>query len=214
MIISNPVDILTAMAAEQLCLPDGRVFGTGCILGSSRFVRCIADYLQPALKNNILADSVYTDKTVTEPISGYVIGEHGDSQVPLWSSASVCGISIEDYCKSRNIEWNKDIRQAIADRTRTMGADIIKAKGRTNYGIATCACLLADAVLSDKHTKASVSTLLPEENNIALSVPCEIGADGVCLRMEPEWNNEEHDLFRQSAEKLRKMKNELPADIK
>lgn len=82
LIISNPVDVLTYKANEWMGLPNGVIFGTGCILDTSRFIRSIADYLN----------------LNTGVINGYVIGEHGDGQVLLWSRVTVGGISIDEYC--------------------------------------------------------------------------------------------------------------------
>jgi len=82
LIVSNPVDILTFKASEWMGLPNGIVFGTGCILDSSRFVRSIADYI--GLNTGV--------------INGYVVGEHGDDQVPIWSHVTVGAIPIDEYC--------------------------------------------------------------------------------------------------------------------
>ncbi len=122
LVISNPVDVLTFKVSEWMGLPNGIVFGTGCILDSSRFVRCVADYVGLS----------------TGVINGYVVGEHGDSQVPVWSHVTVGGIPIAEYCVDAGLEWSNELKASIAERTRIMGAEIIAEKGRTHYGIATC----------------------------------------------------------------------------
>lgn len=192
MIISNPVDIMTYKAAEWMNLPNGMVFGTGCILDTSRFIRILADYI----------------KLSTGVINGYVIGEHGDGQTPVWSKVTVGGIPLEEYCKATNIELNDDIKKMLAEKTKTMGADIIVAKGKTHYGIATCVCHLADAIINQKPTIASVSSPLMGEHGcrgVALSVPSVVGPSGVQQRIREKWASEEYRIFFDSVENLREI---------
>ena len=148
LIISNPVDILTYKAAEWMNLPNGMVFGSGCILDTSRFVRTIADYIELS----------------TGVISGYIVGEHGDNQVPVWSHVTVGGIPIDEFCNESKIAWNDEIKKQISQQTKVMGSEIICAKGRTHYGIATCVCQLADAVINQRPTIVSVSSVLMGEH--------------------------------------------------
>ena len=190
LIISNPVDILTYKAAEWMDLPNGMVFGTGCILDSSRFVRCIADYVGLS----------------TGVINGYVIGEHGDGQIPVWSHVTVGGIPIAEYCEDICLPWNDKIRDSITQRTKTMGSEIIKAKGRTHYGIATCVCQLADAIVNQRPTIASVSSVLMGEHGCrgsALSVPSVVGPSGVQQRIREKWAPEEYRSFFDAVENTR-----------
>lgn len=190
MVISNPVDILTFKATEWMGLPSGFVFGTGCILDSSRFVRTIADYIEIS----------------TGVINGYVVGEHGDSQVPVWSHVTVGGIPIDEYCSESKIAWNEDVKSEIAFQTRAMGGQIIEAKGKTHYGIATCVCQLADAVLNQRPTIASVSSVLMGEHGcrgVALSVPSVVGPAGVQQRIREKWAPEEYRGFFDAVEKIR-----------
>ena len=111
LVISNPVDILTYKAAEWMELPNGMVFGSGTILDSSRFVRIIADYV--GLNTGV--------------VNGYIVGEHGDGQVPVWSHTTIGGIPIAEYCNEAGLPWNDEVRQEIAQRTKTMGSEIILA---------------------------------------------------------------------------------------
>lgn len=182
LIISNPVDILTFKAAEWMGLPNGMVFGSGCILDSSRFVRSIADYVELS----------------TGVITGYVVGEHGDGQVPVWSHVTVGGIPIDEFCAESKIAWNDEIKKKIAQHTKSMGAEIIKEKGRTHYGIATCICQLADAIVNQRPTIATVSSVLMGEHgcrDVALSVPSVIGPAGVQQRIREKWVQEEYRGF-------------------
>lgn len=190
LIISNPVDILTYKVTEWMNLPDGMVFGSGNILDSSRFVRTIADYV----------------KLSTSVINGYVVGEHGDGQVPIWSHVTVEGIPIDAYCSDVGIEWNDDIKKALTGKTKNMGSQIIAAKGRTHYGIATCVCQLTDAIINMKPTICSVSSVLMGEHGcrgVALSVPSVVGSSGVQQRIREKWAPEEYRGFFDAVEKSR-----------
>lgn len=190
LIVSNPVDILTYKAAEWMGLPDGMVFGSGCILDSSRFVRSIADYIGLS----------------TGVVSGYVAGEHGDGQVPVWSRVTAGGIPIDEFCRETGIVWNDDVKRQIAEKTRIMGSEIISAKGRTHYGIATCVCYLADAVINQCPAIASVSSVLTGGHGCreaALSVPSVVGPAGVCQRIREKWTPEEYRGFFDAVERVR-----------
>lgn len=196
MVISNPVDIMTYKAAEWMGLPNGMVFGTGCMLDTSRFVRTLADYLDLS----------------TGVVNGYVVGEHGDNQVPVWSRVTVGGIPIVEYCNAVNMPWNDEIKAKISQQTKVMGAEIIRAKGKTHYGIATCVCQLADAILNQRPTITSVtSTLLGEHGvrDLALSVPSVIGPAGVQQRIREKWAPEEYRGFFDAVEKIRNTMQEL-----
>ena len=196
MIVSNPVDVLTQKASEWMGLPDGMVFGTGCHLDTSRFVRAVADYLQLS----------------TGVVNGYLVGEHGDSQVPVWSKLTIGGIPVEEYCSEMRIPWNEEVREQITARTRKMGAEIINAKGRTHYGIATCVCQIADAIINQRPTIISVSSPLMGEHGVrgvSLSVPSVIGPEGVRQRIREKWAPEEYRGFFDAVEKIRSIVSEI-----
>lgn len=190
MIVSNPVDVLVYQCTKWMGLPNGMVFGTGCILDSSRFTRLIADYTH----------------LNTEVVKATIVGEHGDAQIPIWSRVSIAGVPIQEYCENVGLRWDEDIRKDISDQVREMGATIIKGKGRTHYGIATCVCYLAEAVLNQRLTIAPVSTMFQGEygiKDVCLSVPSIIGVNGVEKRLEERWAEEEFQAFRQAADKMK-----------
>lgn len=171
-------------------------FGSGCILDTSRLIRCVADYLNLS----------------TGVINGYLVGEHGDNQVPVWSKLVVSGIPIEEYCQETGIEWNEDIRNQLAEKTRVMGTEIIKAKGKTHYGIATSVCFIADAIINQRPTIASVSSQLMGEHGVrgvSLSVPSVIGPGGVQQRIREKWLPEEYRGFFDAVEKVRSILSQL-----
>lgn len=196
MVVSNPVDILTYKVDEWMDLPNGKVFGTGCILDTSRLVRAISDY---------------TDINI-EAIKCNIVGEHGDAQFPLWSRLSIAGIPMAEYCENVGLEWGENQKEDLYNKVRGMGAEIIGAKGRTHYGIATCVCSLADAVLNQRLTIAPVTSTLQGEygiNDVAISVPSIVGVNGVERRLEEKLSKDEIDNLKSSAEKMRDSLNTL-----
>lgn len=198
LVVANPTDMLTYLCDKWMGLDNGMVFGTGCILDTSRMVRCVADYVSLS----------------TEVVKGFVVGEHGDSQIPIWSRLAIAGVPMDEYCRSVGIAWGDEQKEKIANEVKTMGATIIGAKGKTHYGIATCVCSVADAVLNQRLTIASVSTTLTGEygiHDVALSVPSIIGVNGVERRLEENWSEDEIAAFRQSAVTIRGKLDELAA---
>lgn len=189
LVVSNPVDILTHMVTEWMDLPNGKVFGTGCILDTSRLIRAIADY---------------TDINI-EAIKCNVVGEHGDTQFPVWSRLGIAGLSMDEYCSNVGLEWGEEQKERIYNEVKKMGATIIENKGRTHYGIATCVCSLADAILNQRPTIAPVSSTLQGEygiSNITLSIPSIVGVNGVEHRLEEHWTDTEIKLLKASANQM------------
>ena len=190
MVVSNPVDILTYKCAEWMGLPNGKIFGTGCILDTSRLVRCIANY---------------TNLNI-EAIKCNVVGEHGESQFPVWSRLAIAGVPMDEYCENVGLEWGDKQKQEIFDQVRGMGARIISAKGKTHYGIATCVCSLADAVLNQRLTIAPVTSPLQGEygiKDVAVSIPSIVGVNGVEHRLEEHWTDRERELLKISADTIK-----------
>jgi len=170
LIVTNPVDIITYALTKWLCLPVGTVFGTGCILDSSRLVSVIANHLG-------LAPDI---------IDAYVIGEHGDRSIVPWNEITVSRIPIMEYCNEKGISFPRESQVLIENKVRSMGMEIIKGKSRTHYGIATCVCYIADAIINNSSVTASVTSILQGEygiNDIALSLPSIISQNGIERRL-------------------------------
>ena len=196
MIVSNPVDILTYYCDRRLGLPNGTVVGTGCILDTSRLVRAAADHF------NIRAAAV----------NGYIIGEHGESQVPVWSAMKVSGVAVEEYCLKKHLKWDASIKATIQTRVKNLGTNIIAAKGRTHYGIAACVCMLTDAIINHKNIIVSVSSPLTGEygiDGVALSLPSKLCKNGVAERIITELEGQELEKLYLSAEKLKNALSEM-----
>ncbi len=190
LIVSNPVDILTYKADEWMGLPQGRVFGTGCILDTSRLIRRIADYTHLNI----------------EAIKCNVVGEHGDTQFPVWSRLAIAGVSMEEYCSNVGLEWGEAQKERLYSDVRGMGATIIGAKGRTHFGIATCVCSIADAILNQRLTIAPVTSPLDGEygiSDVSISIPSIIGVNGIEHHLVERWTDEEVRRLRVSADRMR-----------
>lgn len=162
LVVSNPVDVLTYKLSKMITAPVKGVFGSGCALDTSRLISVLAD------KFNVPVDD----------IRGFVVGEHGDSQIVDWDSVKICGLSIEDYCSSKNIPFSQEDKIQIAEVVKKYGMTIISGKGRTNYGIGTSVCMISEAILKNKGAVLSVA--LPDDSlQEATSKPHVVDALGV-----------------------------------
>ena len=185
LVITNPVDIITTKVSEYLTLPKGMVFGTGCILDSSRFTNVLADYLE----------------IIPDVVNAQVIGEHGSSQIAMWSKVSIFGQPISDYCRTVGKTFDERIKMQIETEVKEMGSKIISGKGKTHYGIATCVCCIADAILNKRATIVSVSSVLDGEygiKDVALSIPSIIGPNGIERTLADYLDSNEYNKIKES----------------
>jgi L-lactate dehydrogenase len=190
LIASNPVDVLTYAAWKWSGLPPSRVIGSGTSLDTSRFRRRLADHF------GVASDNVHA----------YVIGEHGESQVALISSARIAGVPLESFCRELNLPYDKDRLRQIATDTQAAGLEIIRAKGATYYGIGTALARIADAILRDEHAVLTVSSLAPasmELGEVSLSLPTIIARDGVARVVSIPLDASERQALEASAETLK-----------
>lgn len=189
LVATNPVDVLTQVAQETSGLAPERVFGSGTVLDTARFRFLIGQHL------GIDPRSVH----------GYVIGEHGDSGVPVWSSASVGGVPLAAAAASRGVPFDAAIRERIARETRDAAYEIIKRKGATYYAIASGLVRLVEAVVRDQRTVLSVSTRVTREHGypgvdgLCLSLPCVIDRNGVSTVLRLPLNDAETAALGRSA---------------
>jgi L-lactate dehydrogenase len=189
-IATNPVDVLTYAAWKWSGLPAGRVIGSGTILDSSRFRRRVGERYGIA----------------TENVHAYVVGEHGDSQVALLSSARIGGTPLQEFNYDHCSTYQEDELRRIADSARRGGEDIARAKGATNYGIGAALTRIATAILRDEHAVLTVSTVIPEPmglGQVGLSVPAIIGREGVQRVLPIRLSDEENRALRRSARILK-----------
>jgi len=185
--VANPVDILTYMIAKWTNLPSGMVLGTGTTLDTVRFRSALAKLVGIDVIN----------------IHGYIIGEHGDSQLAAWSNTHIAGIQVDAYCATNGILLNDEVKEQIMHQVKTDGAEIIKRKGVTCYGVAVCVATLVHSLLRDSETIRTVSVVLNGEfgvSDVAISLPAVIGSRGVSKVIEPILTPSELEFFIKSGE--------------
>lgn len=188
-IATNPVDVLTRLAIRASTRAPGRIFGTGTTLDSARFRALLGEAFGVSPRS----------------IHAHVLGEHGESQVPVWSTARIGGASLDDEaaCGRRLDEAQ---RKEIDDRTRGAARAIIERKGRTDLAIGTVIAHLTVAVLGDERSVQPLSVPLEGEYGLAdvcLSIPCVLGRSGVLVRVVPALAPDELAALARSADGLR-----------
>ncbi len=189
-IASNPVDILTHIASEAAGVPWGRVIGSGTILDTARFRYLLGSYF------GVDARSVHA----------YIIGEHGDSAVPVWSLANIGCVRLEHFKAANGRQWESAAMDEIFEQTRNAAYEIIKRKHATYYAIGLGLLTLVEAILRNQNTVLTVSTPVRGAygvDNISLSVPTVVGRNGAVAVLDLELNTAEREGFAASAQTLR-----------
>jgi L-lactate dehydrogenase len=141
-----------------------------------------------------------------ESVHAYIIGEHGDSQVAVLSSAQIAGISLEDFCREEGLACDHTTLKEIANDTRLAGSEILKAKGATYYGIGAALVRILRAILRNEHTVLTVSSLVPASlqlGEVSLSLPAIINRDGVVRVLPISLNPSERKALEASADILK-----------
>jgi L-lactate dehydrogenase len=190
LVATNPLDVMTYAVTKWSGLPPNRVLGSGTSLDTSRFRRRLAQHFSVASEN----------------VHAYIIGEHGDTQVPVLSSARIAGMSLEDFCREQGLPYDEALFLAIANKTRTAGFDIIHAKGATYYGIATALTRIVRAILKNENYVLCVSRLVPSElglGEVCLSLPTPLGTHGAGRPLNITLSPTERAALRHSADTLK-----------
>ena len=187
LVVSNPVDIIAYLVQKETGIPASKVISSGTLLDSSRLSFELSKLTKVDIGN----------------INSLFIGEHGDSAVPLWSSASVAGEKLDSYLAKNNLSIDKekmylDVQQG--------GATVIKAKGATYYGIGLCVTRICEAIIKDQNTILPVASLINGTfgiNDVVLSIPSIVNAQGIAKVVEIDLTDKELELLQASAEKLK-----------
>ena len=190
LVVTNPVDIMTYVVAKHSGLPLRRVIGSGTVLDSARFRYLLGRHCTIDAHN----------------VHAYVIGEHGDSEVLLWSQVRMAGTSLELFCKHCTGRCVSLDKTGITEAVKNSAYHIIEAKGSTNFGVALAATKIVEAVIRDENSVLTVSIMLNGEyglNGCCLSVPCIVNKTGVSRIVEAELDPIERNEFIQSAEVLK-----------
>lgn len=194
LMVTNPVDVLTYVALKVSGLEPGRVFGSGTVLDSSRFRFLLAKHCQVAVQN----------------VHAYIAGEHGDSEFPLWSSASIGNVPLEQWVHPNRMMASQ--RTAIFENVRTSADQIIAGKGATNYAVGLAVSSILQAVLWDEGRVLPVSSLLEDYRglkDVCLSIPAIVNRRGVEYILPVPMSPDEEAGLRRSADAIQSVVRKL-----
>ena len=186
LVVANPVDILTSVALKLSGFPAERVLGSGTVLDTARLKYKIGEEMGVDTRN----------------VHAYIIGEHGDSELAVWSSANIAGIPIAEYCENGGSLENRDL---MYEEVKNSAYEIIERKGATYYAIAVAVERIAQAIVRDEQSVLTVSSLMKGQygiEGICLGMPAIVGERGVEGLIEIPLNEEEKRKLKQSAETL------------
>lgn len=196
LVVANPVDILTYKIQKWSGLPNGRVFGSGTVLDSARFRFSLAEKFKVDVRN----------------VHGYIVGEHGDTQLPLWSATHIAGMNAEEYGNTHNSIFSNEDKEFIQEDVKKAGSIIIKNKGATYYAISVAVNTLAETLLKDQNTIRTVSSVVDGPygiNDVAISLPSLINSTGVEKIVEFPITDEEEKKLKNSADAVKSILNEV-----
>lgn len=188
-VASNPVDVLTYMMQKMSHRPSHRVIGTGTMLDTSRFRALLGEYYEVSPRS----------------VHGYILGEHGDSEFPAWSTLTIGGKS-PFRSTILGKKWSDDDMAGLVGRVRSAAYEIISAKGYTNWAIGLVISTLAGIIIDDRRSIEPVSSLLNGEyglHDVCLSVPTLIGRDGVSRLIRLNLEERELEALHKSASVLK-----------
>ena len=192
---TNPVDIMTQATIEIAGFAPGRIFGSGTILDTARFRYLLGEYY----------------KVDPRSVHAYIIGEHGDSEVPVFSTADIAGVGLAEVCKQQGREYDQTKMDDIFSQVRDAAYQIIERKGATYYAIASGLLRIVEAVLRDQRTVFSISSPMTGQYGVkdtCLSLPTVIGRQGSGQVLTLPLNQKEVLGFQNSAEVLKKLAQE------
>ncbi len=196
LIVSNPVDILTAVAQKVSNLPAKRIVGSGTTLDTARLKHKLGEHLS--------VDS--------RDVHAYIIGEHGDSEIAAWSSANVSGVALSTMCEMRGHYDHVNNTEAIAEQVKNSAYEIIEKKHATYYGIAMVVKRLCQAIVLDEKSIFPVSISMQGEygvEGVVLSMPAILGEEGVECSMPISLDEKEVAKLHESADTLRETMDSL-----
>ena len=192
LIVANPVDILTYTALKLSGMPENRVIGSGTVLDTARLKYRLGEHL------SVDRRSVHV----------FIVGEHGDSEIAVFSSANVSGIPLNRFCEMRGHFEHEAATRRIAEEVKNSAYEIIAKKHATYYGIAMSVKRICEAIVRDEKSILPVSSMMHGEygiSDVALSMPAIVGKDGVETRVPISISEEEEAKLKESADTLKKV---------
>jgi len=185
LIVANPLDVLTYLALKYSKFPKSRVFGSGTILDTARFRYLLGDYFE------VSPNSVHA----------YIMGEHGDSSFPVWSTANIAGTNLKNFKK-----YNKKSMDKIYLKTKNAAYEVIAKKGATYYAIGLGISKIVSAILSNQNEVLALSSYLDDYHGVSdvcLSVPCIVNRNGIKEQIVMPLNSLEKKQLRKSANTIK-----------
>ncbi len=195
LIVSNPVDILTYVTYKLSGLPKNHVIGSGTVLDSSRFKYLLSQHTGVDARN----------------IHAYIIGEHGDSEVPIWSTANIAGMSMDQFCSICN-KCSGDSKNQIFNNVKNSAYQIIQKKGATYYAIGLSVKRIVECILRNEHSILTVSSFIEGEyglSDVCVSLPSIISDSGIETVLEIPISEYEKELLKESSEIIKNSIKEL-----
>ncbi len=198
MMVTNPVDVVTYAAQKITGLPTNQIFGSGTVLDSSRLRFLIAKECGVAVQN----------------VHAYVLGEHGDSEVPMWTSASIGGVPLLEWLgKNRAPLFTDMVRERIGHETVHAAYKIIEGKGATNYAVGLAVTRIIEAVLRNEHRVLPISTRIEDDflgiSDVCLSMPTIVDARGAGERLGIPMSQHEMGQLQSSSQHIREAARQL-----
>lgn len=191
-VVSNPVDILSRMVFEASGFPPERVIGSGTVLDTARLKYLLGERLSVDIRN----------------VHAFMIGEHGDSEFPVWSSANISGIDLDDFCKLRKKSDFKELKASVKEQVVNSAYRIIEGKGATYYGIAKAVGRIVECIVKDQHSILPISVLVDGHyglHGIYMSLPAILGRNGVEEILDFDLDENELELLKNTAMRLEDM---------
>ncbi len=190
-VVTNPMDILTYVTLKVSGFPASRVIGSGTVLDSSRFRYLISEHCHVDPRN----------------VHAYIIGEHGDSELPVWSNANIGGMVLSKYCPICNSHCDyKNELMSLFEEVKNAAYKIIESKGATYYAIALALVKIVSAILRDENSVLPVSTLINDYygiNDVCLSIPSIVNGQGAAKFLRLDLSALEQEQLKKSAETLK-----------
>lgn len=196
LIATNPVDIMTYITYKLSGFPSQRVIGSGTVLDSARF-------------RFLLSRHCHVDPS---NVHAYIIGEHGDTEVPVWSLANIAGLKFSDFCPVCGRECGSLPKEEIFNDVKNAAYKIIKGKGATYYAIGLALVTIAESILRDEYSVLTVSSLLKGEyglEDVCVSLPSIVCRQGIQKKIMLSLSPEEEEGLRHSANTLKAIQAQL-----
>ena len=188
-VVTNPLDVMVMLAQKLSKLPASRVIGTGTMLDSARLRTILSRQLSVS----------------TQSINAYVLGEHGDSSMINWTSATIGAVALDDFCRQMKTPLPATTRATIEHRVRNAAYEIIQGRGATWDGIGAAAADLLRCIINNEHRILTVSCVNGVgANMVAMSLPRVVGADGASAPIMPKMSASESAALRKCAKIIRK----------